>query len=142
MTLNDSIRELVITGLEGVKLSTLNTFAKEYGAMIYSLYQEKVISDRDIDTALEKVIYEQAAKDYGRMTNEKRTHPLHADHVERTDCLAYALEKEAFSVEEVQQIPFDHGQNQITFVARYRNENLLRELREKLFQQEEELTNK
>ena len=58
---------------------------------------------------------------------------IHADHVSRTDCLAYALANNEFSEEEITKISFDHGDTAKSFPKTYGTENLLSILREELF---------
>lgn len=97
------------------------------------LYSEKIIGDEELDKAIEGAVLKQARADYEFLIG-RRTSYNWADSLPMRvrEVLAYGIEKGIFSDEELEKIPFDHGENPGIFCQKYGNENLISELREKL----------
>lgn len=132
MALNDKLKTATIEDLRKVNILMLDSYARTNEATIIFLYNQGIIDDSSIESALEEAVFNQARDDYNMMTAKGREHTIYADHVGRPDCLAYALNKNKFSKKEIGQIPFDHGYTAETFPKRYDRENLLSILREEL----------
>jgi hypothetical protein len=134
MSLSDKLKLVVLEDIKEMRVLFINNYARENGTIIKQLYEQEIINDNSIEEALEKAVFKQARTDYKIMIN-KSSGPLYmyADHVGRTDCLAYALEHNQFTDKEIKNIPFDHGLNIDTYVQRYGKENLLSILKEDLF---------
>ena len=129
MTLNDELKTTVIKDLEGqFNISNLDKYVSENGKTLNFLYNKGIIDDTSIEGVLEKVVIREARSDFLLMINNKRPYVIYPDHLLRPECLAYALDKGKFSKEEIEQIPFDHGDTAKIFVQRYNKENLIKEL--------------
>jgi hypothetical protein len=132
MALNDKLRTETIQDLNQIDLYEIDTYAKKNKNNLSFLYNQGIIDDLSIESALEVAVLNQAIQDYNIMTNEDRKVSIYADHIDRPDCFAYALQKDIFSNTEIKRIPFDHGQTVETYTQRYGKENLLSTLREEL----------
>jgi len=133
-TLKSVLKKAVITDLEKCDAiyvsypSISDYFQKNYDTLKL-LHDNNILTDQDIDSILEKKIISEA-KIYVKMMQgyEKR----YADHVLRTDFLAYAMHKNRLSQQELKKIRFDHDQGTVSYVERYTKPDLIENLRKDL----------
>jgi hypothetical protein len=134
-SLEEKIRKTILTDLEKIDIVNINTYALYNKDTIAYAYGKKIIDDEAIEEALKNAAIIQARKDYSILTDEKRKNIYgitHADHAQRNDCFAYAIEKEIFTKKELYKIYFDHGQNPEIYVKEYGREDIGKSLREEL----------
>ena len=136
MGLGEIVKEAVVEEFKKIDIPMLKYYAINNHNAIAGLYSSGIIDDSSIESALEEGVFRQARKDYEAMTRKGREYVLYPDHVGRPEFFAHALEKGKFLREEIEKIPFDHGDNAETFVNNYRIENLLAKLRERLLNTE------
>ncbi len=136
-TVLDDIRrcEFVILGSHSVE----NYFIQNHDT-IKLLYDKGILTDKNLDFLLVSKVVDEARK-YVKMMNTPLTlipsgqsiqDHTYADHVFRTDFLAYAIENEGLSPREIRKIRFDHDHNPVSFVLRYRKPDLIPNLRREL----------
>ena len=131
MDLKDKIRDVLIEKIKRIDINMLS-FYEEDKEIIKNLYKLQVIEDKQIESALEIAVFNQARKDYELMI-KKRDYIIWADHIGSPKCLAYALEKNIFLGDEINKIPFDHGEDADKFIGIYGEEDLLKNLRKEIF---------
>ncbi len=129
MSLNDSLRKVVIEELKNVDFHLFDAYARENQITLTVLHQNRIIDDASIERVLEEKVFRQARIDYEGTIRKERS--AHIDNAGRPEYFAYALKKDKFSKEEIEQIPFDHGETAETFAQKYEIKNLLSVLREK-----------
>ena len=109
MTLADDVRKAVEDSMVDVGYGRLLPFAQENGAFLNNLYELGVIDNSFVDGVVERIVLNQARDDFVYLTNPDSKGQRYADHCGSPESLGYALAKGAFSPEEVEKIPFDHG---------------------------------
>jgi len=132
MSLNYALKTDTIEDLKKISILFLDDYARQNQETLTFLYKHGIIDDTSIEGALEEAVFRQARQDYKTITRKGRPYTIWADHVDRPECLAYALERDKFSRKEIRQIPFDHGENAETFIRNYGIKNLLSILRKEL----------
>jgi len=132
MESTDIVKSTIIENLKKIDISKINDYGLSNQRILDFSYKQGVINDSSIESALEYAVLKQARKDYESLIINKELYEEHADHVSRTDCFAYALDKKEFSKEEIEKIPFEYGENQISFSQSYGKKNLLSILRKDL----------
>ena len=131
MSLNDILKTAVIEDLKRVDINMLNDYARTNKSTLNFLYNQGTIDNFSIEKGLEHAVINQAKRDVRLMVANK-IYTLHADHLWRPDCLAYALDKDKLSKKEIKQINFDHGETAKTFSKGHSTKNLLSYLRKEL----------
>jgi hypothetical protein len=145
MALNDIIKNATVVDMqrcEAIFLSfnSLSHYFERNHDTVKLLYDNNILTDKDIDLVLEEKVLNEA-KIYVDMMGRELTYipggettrsQSYADHVLRTDFLAYALAKKALSNKEISKITFDHGENLDSFVQRYGKNDLIPSLRNEL----------
>jgi hypothetical protein len=131
MSLEENIKNLFIEELKLINLNHLDDFARKYNGLINCLYSSNIVSDVEIESALEQVVIERARRDYKLLTSEN-TGIKYPDHILVPKYFAYGLEKNIFSKEEIGKMNCDHGENVEGFMRCYGEKNLLSKLRKEL----------
>lgn len=134
MTLQDKLKEETIRNLKKIRLSGLG-FYNDISIRLKSLCNQNEIDDFSVENALEVAVLNQARLDYEFMTNENRIYNSYPDHIGRPECFVYALLKNEFTAEEIDKIPFDHGDTIYTYVQQYYKEDLISSIREEILHQ-------
>lgn len=134
MSLQDKLKEETFRDLKKIRLSGIG-FYEDISIRLKSLYNQNKIDDSSVENALEVAVLNQARLDYEFMTNENRIYNSYPDKLGRTDCFVYALLKNEFSAEEIEKIPFDHGDTLYTYVQEYYKEDLISSIREEILHQ-------
>jgi hypothetical protein len=132
MTLKDKIKTTIIKDLKQIDILFLNNYAMQNKDILNLLYDKGVIGNTLIENALEQAVFHQARNDYDTLIAEDKDITPYTDHVEKPDCLAYALSKGKFSKEEIEKIPFSDGDTIKKFTKGHSKKGLLSVLREGL----------
>ncbi|MBS3071998.1 hypothetical protein J4408_03335 [Candidatus Pacearchaeota archaeon] len=130
--LKDSLKEATIKYLESLDIDLSFLYAQHNSEELRNLRDRKIISDEEIEDALEVAILNQARKDYDHV---KKTHfrsGIEADHIGYPEILVYGIERNLFSATEKGKFVLDHGMNLETFCKQYRDKEILKHFREKL----------
>ena len=128
MSLEEALKVATLKEIEWRDSLALYNFARWNHDTIQFLYGKKIITDTDIERAIEKAVINEAKGDYNHVLS-KRAYP---DHVARPEFLAYAISNGSLTSEQVAKIKFDHGENPESFCQLYGRKNLLTELREEM----------
>jgi hypothetical protein len=128
MSLEDSIKELVIKDISSRRTYDLHFYARTNKRVIEFLYNSGIIKNEDLDEALKESVAKTARFDFGLIINKG----YWPNHVVSPECLSYAIQHAILSYDDVRRIKFDHGQNASTFCIHYNAERLIPKLREKL----------
>jgi hypothetical protein len=144
MALNDIIKNATVVDMQRceaifLSINSLSHYFRRNHDTIKILYNNNILTDKDIDLILEEKVLNEA-KIYVHMMDreltlsggERTRSQSYADHVLRTDFLAYALGKKALSTKEISKITFDHGENLDSFIQRYSKNDLIPSLRNEL----------
>ena len=95
--------------LEKLRKSDPNYFPDALRLEISYLYEQGEIDDIDIELALDAALLTEARFIYGQLITG--TGPTkYPDHINHPEFLAYGIKNEALTKEEMDQIPFDHGE--------------------------------
>lgn len=135
MSINEKLKAAVVKDLESLRLrcpfDSLEVYVSKNYEQLSALHNTGVISDQDIERALEVAVLRQAKKDYKLVTRGivSLTFP---DELPDPIFLAYAIEKGFFSKDELKMIRFDHGETIETFPIGYRTSELLGDLRQRV----------
>lgn len=127
MSLDDSIKELVVRDIGGRTVYMLDVYARVNHRVISALHNLEILKDADLDKAIEKAVANTARKDFGLILNKG----YWPDHVGSPECLSYAIQNAILSHDDVRRIKFDHGQNAYSFCKQYNSIALIPKLREK-----------
>ncbi len=132
MSLIDNLERTTLEEIKGLDMSYLWHYARKNHEILNLLYENGVIKENNnLDLAFGSMAINTAKKDFSLIIRLGR-YSNYADHVYFPECLAYAIQKGAFSRRELKKLKFDHGQNLNSFVKEYYNPNLFNELKEKL----------
>jgi len=125
MKAEDSLRK----NLRRLEIKRLDEFATHFQHIISTLYNQRKISDEDIESDLRHAVTLRAKKDFHWMMIRPQNY---ADHVLSPECLAYAISHGELTIGELEKIPFDHGETIKTYPSIYGIPNLIPYLRERL----------
>lgn len=126
--ITDALRQATIKDLANLNLLCLPFYSARNQQVWTFLRGQGIIDDASIEKALEPAVIAQAKRDYERVVSRGE----YPDHVGRPECLAYAIQHNAFTPRQIRRIPFDHGETPETFCKHYGKEDLLARLREEL----------
>lgn len=129
MDLNQGFKEVAIDAIEDLSFYFFNEQARKNQKGLNFLYNNNIISDQDIDSALEVAVLKQARDDYETMILKRK---IALDHILSPELFAYGLEMGILSDKEKKQLRFDHGEGLEIFCNNHKDQNLLSNLREKL----------
>jgi len=127
MSLDDSIKQLVVSDIEKRGVYLLDNYARFNHKIITALYNAGALKEEDLDKAIEGAVVCTARKDFARILN----HGYWPDHVGSPECLSYAISHAFLSHDDVRRIKFDHGQNAGDFCRHYNSDKLIENLRGK-----------
>ncbi|MGV8162569.1 MAG: hypothetical protein ACP5N2_04530 [Candidatus Nanoarchaeia archaeon] len=135
MSLDQDIQGTIINNIKGfsineANLDELDNYARENHDVLKAL--APFLNETLIEGAFIVPVLREAKSDYALLIGEDDL-KKYADHVLSPSYFAYALETGLFSKENMAAINFDHGQTTKTYIERFRNENLFKQLRERLF---------
>ncbi|MGV8086851.1 MAG: hypothetical protein ACP5N1_04430 [Candidatus Woesearchaeota archaeon] len=142
--LNDKIVKVTFEELSALDYISLSFYGRKCHKTLQILKNNEIINDKMIYSALEKIIKNQAMIDYETIKcdkDQKYTTVLYADHVAKPEILAYAIKNNIFSKRELSNIPFDHNDTIESFVKKYDEPDLLKELYNKLMNPKSIVTN-
>lgn len=137
MALNDVLRKAVVEDMEtcttinGISHPSMEHYFRQNLDTLKLLYSIGVLRDKDIDPILEKKIIDEA-KLYIKMGRDHNDPTAGGFYVLRSSFLAYALKKGALSNRELKVIDFE-GETIDSYVQRHYTDNLLKHVREELF---------
>lgn len=137
MKLVNELKKGIIEELREMKIYNLIDYARKNHEELNFFYDKSIVDDKSIESALENAVLAQARRDYDFIKidtggRSRKGIITYADHVLFPEYLAYALYKGIFSRQEIQQIPFDHGETAEEFSKGYNVEGILSNLRKKL----------
>ena len=123
--LRDNFSEAVSKDLNNLDIFSFEGYASKNSEVLNFLYKKNIIDDSLIEEALKNPVIKCIKGEIKR-----NLHP--ADHFFKPEYLAYTLENDLLSKEEIKQICFDHGDTTQSFIRQYGRKNLLSDLREEL----------
>jgi len=105
----------------------------DFGFTINKALESNQITNFHLNYSIQESILNQAREDYNIMLDKSRPYQIYPDHLFMPECLAYAIgRKIVFTKDELEKIPFDHGQTYETFPKLYEEEKLVDNIREEL----------
>lgn len=130
MSLDEKLKQVVLEDIKEVNLLLFDSYSSQNSSYIKALYDQGVVDNSSLTSALETAVLKQARRDYTTMISST-TYTIYADHIGRPDCFAYALKKGEFSQGEIKKIPFD-GESVISYIHQYEKKYLIDELKKQL----------
>jgi len=133
--LSDLSERVKNNALEELQRNPKNFFYYPFSSLrgrIAKLYAEHVISEPELDAALEQAVLKTARQDYEFLTGSHNHTYRFADHLPIPEILAYGVQKGLFTGEEISKIPFDHGMTAASFCDSYLRQSLFEKLKKDL----------
>lgn len=143
MSLTDQIKQVIIANIASKDVRLCIPYSGPERQIISGLLESGVLKESEIDSALEAAVIYRATKDCAFLVDaqKSRSEQIYPDHSITPEFLAYAIKNNKLSnYSGVSKIKFDHGENPTSFAENYCPPNLLAELREKLFNRSQEVS--
>lgn len=131
--LDTVIKSAVYSDLTNLNYFNLDYYARKNHETLKALYDNKIIDDQFINTALDEIIDNQVEKDLETIIKIETNETIHyVDYIVKPEILAYAIKNKRFDERKISKILFDYGDTAKSFVRQYGASDIISELREML----------
>ena len=127
LSLDTILHEVTLQQISAINIPQLTQYARENHETLTFLYKRGIITDKDIETALQKAVLAQAGRDYMSLT----VNHIPIERVESPECLAYAL-RDVFPSTHVKRIRFPEGRSHVRYILDNCPKNILAKYRQEL----------
>ncbi|MBU0459313.1 MAG: hypothetical protein KKH52_02000 [Nanoarchaeota archaeon] len=125
------LRTIILDEIAKIKLTSGQVEDFSYRPELNCMYGNKLITDEQIETALELAVFSQARQDYEMLMNHPVNEESPVSSARLKPLFAYALKQGHFISEEITQIAFDQG-GLISYLENHAEPDLLKKLRTEL----------
>ena len=129
MPLIDKLEEIFLEDFSKLNLDSVDNYARENRETIIFLCNLK----EEVKKEIEKMLGEKIIKKVQENYYPKLFRGCSSEYLPYPEYFAYALQENAFSFDELQKINLGKDSWKNDFIRKYSKENLLKNLREKLF---------
>ena len=129
MNLEKQIKETVLAQIHALDVYNFDDYARENQKILRVLHEYEILDDASLESALDKFALNQARRNYELTLRSKTTTP---NHVMEPQFLAYAIRKNVFSGDEMNNSRFREAKYLNDFLNLYKTDDFLANLQHRL----------
>ncbi|MBW6462419.1 MAG: hypothetical protein K0B07_05215 [DPANN group archaeon] len=125
----DNIRKMMLDEISNIRLTHLREYALDNQDTLKTIYGNGILDDANIENALEKPMLIQLWVNYKMLS----TGLVPLENLYKPELIAYALENDMFSEEQLTLIPLNHdGDTLLSIIKMYGQKDLFSSLKDEL----------